>query len=201
MNNKVVRLCYGNNFYNTIGLIDSILIRMVRDLLEIKDKYDNVYIYRNYDRYLASSLIVSFDNILFVDIRFNINSYDDVIYEGMNSYINIFNNTYGVDVYNYKYVMINFIKMYNDVLCDNIGLYSSFNDSIGDKFEIFYFNYYGGYKYFIRDIDVGNKIRWLAFLYVDNFTDMDKVIDDKLMLFEEKKEFFNKINIINDGNI
>ena len=125
MGNKSFRLCCDNNFYNTIGLVDSILIKMIKDLLEINDNYNNIYVYREDDRYLASSLIVSFDESLFVDIRFNINSHDNILFEGMSSYINIFNNTYGLDMKNYKYIMINFVKMDNDILCDNTFLYSS----------------------------------------------------------------------------
>ena len=97
-NNMLIKIGYDVVFYNTIGLMDEVLIRMVKDLLEIGDEYQDIFVFRNDKKYSGCPLVLSFDNELFVDVRLHFDNrcgmMEKHIFESMGAFVTILDNTY-----------------------------------------------------------------------------------------------------------
>lgn len=203
-NDTFIKLGYDIIFYNTIGLIDDVVIRMVRDLLCINVEYKNVNVIRNEFRYGNSCLVICFDNSLFIDIRFNYDNRfgmkDKNMFDSINSFLTIFDNTYDLKEDEYRYVMLDLTKFDNNLLCDEV-LFESVNDkekhSI-DNWKIVYYNCNEAYSRFKHNnIDCDKIVRWLSLLMVTSFSELDEIIRDDLLSSEERDKLFNNIRNVN----
>lgn len=198
MNNNIINLGYEIFFYNTLGLMDSVVVRMIKDLLEIGEYYKEVKVFRNDSRYIGCPLVVSFDNKLFVDIRLD-NRYgmkNKNIYNSIYSFVTIFDNSYGVEYNDYMYVRLDFSKNFGSKICDRF-VFSNF-DSNYKGIQIFFFDYYEVYKNFsFYDLSQNSRKNfWLFILNSMSFEKFEKVIV-YLLSVEEREELFSLIDSFN----
>lgn len=181
-------------FYNTIGLVDSIIVKMVVDLLNINmNEYKIVNLFRNGFVYCGTNLVISLDNKIFIDVRVNINSKNKSFIEGANSFINIFNNTYGLKYYDYKYIMVNFCNLIDGILYDKLVFESNYSYYRNDNFSIYLYNYKEAYYTFKKN----KNIRWISLLYVSSYSELDNILGNDLITDEEKKCLYNLLSKYN----
>lgn len=197
----IVKIGYDIVFEKTIGLMDNVLIRMVKDLLDIKKEYNDICIYRNDERYTDCPLVISFDDRLFVDIKFNFDNRfgmrDNNIRHSFQSYNTILDNTYGVYEANYEYVRLDFSISNNKLIYDRV-MFVSFDTAkeyYYDGWKVIFCDYCEAYKQFKeKGIDkVDNKIRWLSILDASSFSELDNIIADDLLSDLEKQELYDNI--------
>lgn len=199
---EFIKLGYDDIFYNTIGKIDSIIIKMVMELLNIDFNYNNVHIYRNGGKYISCSLVLVFDSYLYVDVRLGFDNKfgmrkKDII-EGFYSFIDIYDNTYGLDENEYQYVMLCLNNNGGNLLCDVIKLGSNFNDNylIGNCFKVVYYDCSAVNEILNDNVNIRNidrKIRWLSLLNVSRFRELDYIIGEDLFSIEEKEALYRRI--------
>ena len=199
---EFIKLGYDDIFYNTIGKIDSIIIKMVMELLNIDFNYNNVHIYRNGGKYISCSLVLVFDSYLYVDVRLGFDNKfgmrkKDII-EGFYSFIDIYDNTYGLDENEYQYVMLCLNNNGGNLLCDVIKLGSNFNDNylISNCFKVVYYDCSAVNEILNDNVNIRNidcKIRWLSLLNVSRFRELDYIIGEDLFSIEEKEALYKRI--------
>lgn len=206
--NDTVKIGYDIVFYHTIGLMDDVLIRMVKDLLNIKEDYRKVEIFRDAKRYVGCPLIVSFDDVLFVDVRLHFDNrcgmLEKNIFDSIQAFFTIFDNTYGLREDRYKYIMLDLTRLDKKVVYDQVhfGSFISENLTSFDRWRIVYYDCneafvrLNKYKNFIK---LDKKIRWSSLMEATNFSDLDDIIGTDLLSILEKEELYDKLKEVNSN--
>lgn len=208
-NNMLIKIGYDVVFYNTIGLMDEVLIRMVKDLLEIGDEYQDIFVFRNDKKYSGCPLVLSFDNELFVDVRLHFDNrcgmMEKHIFESMGAFVTILDNTYSLREDQYRYVMLDLTRLDSGLLYDVVQLESinSGYSTYVDNWKLVYYDCSEALTRLSKEIDIktlDRNIRWSALMEATSFEELDHIIDNDLLSIDEKEELYAKLKDVNNNN-